>query len=145
MIVVGTGRMRPFAFRTVPTNRSMREKRRKCDSCGSVRLRKKRPDRPHRVARLGFGAPRVAGERHRLEGTQVPLLGLALAALTGISLGLLGASGSVLTVPILVYVLGYTPKRAIPMARRHGSREAIVEAAERLFPERGFGSVSMRL
>ena len=45
----------------------------------------------------------------------MPLLGLALAALTGVSLGLLGASGSVLTVPILVYVLGYTPKQAIPM------------------------------
>jgi TetR/AcrR family transcriptional regulator of autoinduction and epiphytic fitness len=32
---------------------------------------------------------------------------------------------------------------AIPMARRNGSREAIVEAAERLFLERGFASVSM--
>ncbi len=30
-----------------------------------------------------------------------------------------------------------------PKARRGGSREAIVEAAERLFLERGFGSVSM--
>jgi TetR/AcrR family transcriptional regulator of autoinduction and epiphytic fitness len=33
--------------------------------------------------------------------------------------------------------------RAIPKARRNGSREAIVEAAERLFLERGFGAVSM--
>ena len=32
---------------------------------------------------------------------------------------------------------------AIPKARRNGSREAIVEAAERLFLDRGFGSVSM--
>ena len=32
---------------------------------------------------------------------------------------------------------------AIPNARRNGSREAIVEAAERLFLERGFGSVTM--
>jgi TetR/AcrR family transcriptional regulator of autoinduction and epiphytic fitness len=32
---------------------------------------------------------------------------------------------------------------AIPRARRNGSREAIAEAAERLFLERGFGSVSM--
>jgi TetR/AcrR family transcriptional regulator of autoinduction and epiphytic fitness len=31
----------------------------------------------------------------------------------------------------------------VPKARRGGSREAIVEAAERLFLERGFGSVSM--
>ena len=34
-------------------------------------------------------------------------------------------------------------KEAGPKARRGGSREAIVEAAERLFLERGFGSVSM--
>jgi TetR/AcrR family transcriptional regulator of autoinduction and epiphytic fitness len=32
---------------------------------------------------------------------------------------------------------------ALPKARRGGSREAIIEAAERLFLERGFGSVSM--
>jgi TetR/AcrR family transcriptional regulator, regulator of autoinduction and epiphytic fitness len=32
---------------------------------------------------------------------------------------------------------------AIPKTRRNGSREAIVEAAERLFLERGFGAVSM--
>jgi len=32
---------------------------------------------------------------------------------------------------------------ALPRARRGGSREAIIEAAERLFLERGFGSVSM--
>jgi TetR/AcrR family transcriptional regulator, regulator of autoinduction and epiphytic fitness len=32
---------------------------------------------------------------------------------------------------------------AIPKVRRNGSREAIVAAAERLFLERGFGSVSM--
>jgi TetR/AcrR family transcriptional regulator of autoinduction and epiphytic fitness len=34
-------------------------------------------------------------------------------------------------------------KEAVLKARRGGSREAIVEAAERLFLERGFGSVSM--
>ena len=34
-------------------------------------------------------------------------------------------------------------KEAGPKARRGGSREAIVEAAERLFLERGFGAVSM--
>src|SRR6201987_766614 len=32
---------------------------------------------------------------------------------------------------------------AIPKVRRNGSREAIVAAGERLFLERGFGSVSM--
>jgi len=43
-------------------------------------------------------------------------LGLALAALIGLSLGLLGGGGSVLTVPIFVYVLGYDAKAAIAMS-----------------------------
>src|ERR1700686_2281311 len=34
-------------------------------------------------------------------------------------------------------------KEPIPKARRVGSRDAIVKAAERLFLERGFGAVSM--
>jgi uncharacterized membrane protein YfcA len=37
------------------------------------------------------------------------ILGYALAALVGISLGLIGGGGSILTVPILVYVLGVNP------------------------------------
>ncbi len=41
------------------------------------------------------------------------LLGLALAALIGLSLGLLGGGGSILTVPVLVYVMGFGPKEAI--------------------------------
>ncbi len=44
------------------------------------------------------------------------ILGLALAALVGLSLGLLGGGGSILTVPILVYVLGFAPKTAIAMS-----------------------------
>jgi TetR/AcrR family transcriptional regulator, regulator of autoinduction and epiphytic fitness len=36
-----------------------------------------------------------------------------------------------------------SPHDAVPKVRRGGSRGAIVEAAERLFLERGFGSVSM--
>ena len=43
-------------------------------------------------------------------------LGLALAALVGLTLGLLGGGGSVLTVPILVYVLGFGAKQAIAMS-----------------------------
>jgi len=46
----------------------------------------------------------------------VTILGFALAALIGVSLGLLGAGGSILTVPILVYVLGYGAKQAIAMS-----------------------------
>jgi hypothetical protein len=43
-------------------------------------------------------------------------LGLALAVLIGLSLGLLGGGGSILTVPVLVYVLGYAAKPAIAMS-----------------------------
>ncbi|GLC26897.1 sulfite exporter TauE/SafE family protein [Roseisolibacter agri] len=43
-------------------------------------------------------------------------LGLALATLIGLSLGLLGGGGSILTVPVLVYVLGYAAKPAIAMS-----------------------------
>lgn len=43
-------------------------------------------------------------------------LGFALAALIGLSLGLLGGGGSILTVPIFVYVLGFEPKQAIAMS-----------------------------
>lgn len=44
------------------------------------------------------------------------LLALSLAALIGLSLGLLGGGGSILTVPVLVYVLGYGAKAAIAMS-----------------------------
>lgn len=41
------------------------------------------------------------------------LLAAALSVLIGLSLGLLGGGGSMLTVPILIYVLGIEPKSAI--------------------------------
>ena len=44
------------------------------------------------------------------------LVGLALAALIGLSLGMLGGGGSILTVPVLVYVLGYAARPAIAMS-----------------------------
>jgi uncharacterized membrane protein YfcA len=44
------------------------------------------------------------------------LLVLALAALIGLSLGLLGGGGSILTVPIFVYVMGFGAKEAIAMS-----------------------------
>lgn len=44
------------------------------------------------------------------------VLGLGLAALIGLSLGLLGGGGSILTVPIFVYVLGFGAKEAIAMS-----------------------------
>ena len=44
------------------------------------------------------------------------LIGYALAAVVGVSLGLMGGGGSILTVPIFVYVLGFDPKLAIAMS-----------------------------
>lgn len=44
------------------------------------------------------------------------LVGFALASLVGLSLGLLGGGGSILTVPLLVYVLGFGAKTAIVMS-----------------------------
>lgn len=43
-------------------------------------------------------------------------LTVSLAALIGISLGLLGGGGSVLTVPLLVYVTGLAPQQAIALS-----------------------------
>lgn len=43
-------------------------------------------------------------------------LGLACALLIGLTLGMLGGGGSILTVPVFVYVLGYNPKLAIAMS-----------------------------
>ena len=44
------------------------------------------------------------------------ILGLALALLVGLSLGLLGGGGSILTVPIFVYILGFEAKASIAMS-----------------------------
>lgn len=44
------------------------------------------------------------------------VLGYALAVLIGLSLGTMGGGGSILTVPIFVYVLGFAPKQAIAMS-----------------------------
>ncbi|WP_315791231.1 sulfite exporter TauE/SafE family protein [Fischerella sp. JS2] len=43
------------------------------------------------------------------------LFGILLAVFIGISLGLIGGGGSVLAVPVLVYVMGVAPKPAIAM------------------------------
>jgi uncharacterized protein len=43
-------------------------------------------------------------------------LGLLLSAGIGLSLGLIGGGGSIITVPMLVYVLGVPPHRAIGMS-----------------------------
>jgi uncharacterized protein len=46
----------------------------------------------------------------------VLIVGYLLALLVGLSLGVMGGGGSILTVPIFVYVLGYDPKLAIAMS-----------------------------
>ena len=56
-------------------------------------------------------------------------LGLALAALIGISLGLLGGGGSIHTVPVLVYVLGFAAKPAIAMSLPVVGITSLVSAA----------------
>lgn len=44
------------------------------------------------------------------------IIGHIFAALIGVSLGLIGGGGSILAVPILVYVMGVEPKSAIAMS-----------------------------
>ncbi|MFZ1700764.1 MAG: sulfite exporter TauE/SafE family protein [Pyrinomonadaceae bacterium] len=44
------------------------------------------------------------------------LIGLILSAVIGLSLGLIGGGGSILTVPILVYLLGIDPHEAVAMS-----------------------------
>jgi hypothetical protein len=44
------------------------------------------------------------------------MLGLSLALVVGLVMGLLGAGGSILTVPIFVYLLGFEAKQAIAMS-----------------------------
>jgi hypothetical protein len=46
----------------------------------------------------------------------IPVLTLALATLIGLSLGLLGSGGSIVTVPILVYVAGIPAHQAVGMS-----------------------------
>jgi len=43
-------------------------------------------------------------------------IAIALAALVGVSLGTLGAGGSMITIPVLVYVAGVDPKKAVVMS-----------------------------
>lgn len=67
--------------------------------------------------------------------------GLVLAALIGVSLGMLGGGGSILTVPILVYVVGFEAKPAIAMSL------AVVGAASLLGAVRHWrdGNVNLRV
>jgi uncharacterized membrane protein YfcA len=44
------------------------------------------------------------------------IIGLLLAVLIGLTVGLLGGGGAILAVPIFVYVLGFGTKEAVAMS-----------------------------
>jgi len=78
------------------------------------------------------------------------VLGFLFAALIGLALGTLGGGGSILTVPVLVYVLGYDPKLAIAMSLPVVGTAALVGVVShwragnvRLQTAAIFGSVAM--
>ena len=78
------------------------------------------------------------------------MLGYLFAALIGLALGTLGGGGSILTVPVLVYVLGFDPKLAIAMSLPVVGTAALVGVAThwragnvRLKTAALFGSVAM--
>ena len=62
------------------------------------------------------------------------LIGHVLPVCIGISLGLMGGGGSVLAVPILVYIMGISPKPAIAMTLLW-----LLSASLVLFPTRNKG------
>jgi hypothetical protein len=78
------------------------------------------------------------------------VLGYLFAALIGLALGTLGGGGSILTVPVLVYVLGFAPKLAIAMSLPVVGTAALVGVVShwragnvRLQTAAIFGSVAM--
>ena len=66
-------------------------------------------------------------------------LGLILSAAIGLSLGLVGGGGSIITVPILVYALGIPPHRAIGMSLAVVGSTALIGAM--LHHRQGLGLV----
>jgi uncharacterized membrane protein YfcA len=68
------------------------------------------------------------------------VLGLVLSAGIGLSLGLIGGGGSIITVPVLVYVLDVEPHRAIGMSLAVVGSTALVGA----FLHHRKGAVSWR-
>jgi uncharacterized membrane protein YfcA len=78
------------------------------------------------------------------------VLGYFFAIIIGLALGTLGGGGSILTVPVLVYVLGYDPKLAIAMSLPVVGTAALVGVVShwragnvRLQTAALFGSVAM--
>ncbi len=98
----------------------------KCHRGGSVRgLCSQAPSLPAKKSTLANDAKSnystislnsIVVSRPAPTAASVILLGFAHAALIGLTLGLLGGGGSILTVPVLVYVLGFPAKTAIAMS-----------------------------
>jgi uncharacterized membrane protein YfcA len=59
-------------------------------------------------------------------------LALLGAALIGLSLGLAGAGGSIITLPVLVYLAGVAPKEAVGLSLFIVGAAALVGALQRL-------------
>lgn len=51
-----------------------------------------------------------------IEYNILEIIGYLCTFLVGISLGLIGAGGSILTIPILIYLFNLTPKEALPLS-----------------------------
>lgn len=64
------------------------------------------------------------------------ILGYLLAALVGISLGLIGSGGSILTVPILVYIMGVNPVLATAYSLFIVGSTALVGGIQSAFQKR---------
>lgn len=64
------------------------------------------------------------------------ILGYALAVIVGISLGLIGSGGSILTVPILVYVMGVNPVLATAYSLFIVGSTALVGGVQSAFQKR---------
>ena len=78
------------------------------------------------------------------------MIGYLFAILIGLALGTLGGGGSILTVPVLVYALGYDPKLSIAMSLPIVGTAALVGVVShwragnvRLQTAAIFGSVAM--
>jgi len=80
----------------------------------------------------------------------VTLAAWLVASLIGLSLGLLGGGGSILTVPVFTFLLGYEPKQAIAMslpvvgaAAAAGAASALARRALPLGPALVMGPTTM--
>lgn len=57
------------------------------------------------------------------------IIGLFLSAAIGVTLGLIGGGGSIITVPVLVYVIGIEPQQAISMSLAVVGSTSLIGAA----------------